>query len=150
MRQPFFVGQVEISLEWLGNFGPGIRLLGTVTAFLTCSWPWGKNPLALVLLKDGNGRLFLFPFATQPRCRSSALGGFCCYGLWMLWGEWGKHPLKNACYGLKSTSFRVTQISLFWHKHPATERKGKEVLIGCYKLFIIVERNNQPLPFIVK
>lgn len=91
----------------------------------------------------------LFPFVTLPRCHSSELGGFCCH-LWMLWGEQGKHPLKTIIVGLKSISFRVTQISLFWHNHPATDRKGKEVLIGCNKLFIIVEKNNQMLPFVVK
>lgn len=57
---------------------------------------------------------------------------------------------ENAYCGLKSISFGVTQISLFWHKHPATKRKGKEVLIVYNKLFIIVEKNNQMLPFIVK
>ena len=34
-----------------------------------------------------------FPLVTLFRCHSSELGGFC-YFLWMLWGEWGKHPLK--------------------------------------------------------
>lgn len=46
-----FVGQRLISAEWTGNLAPVSVLLGNVTA-LTCSWPLGKCPFALVLLKD--------------------------------------------------------------------------------------------------
>ena len=42
-----------------------------------------------------SGLCVLFPFVTLPRCHSSELGGFCCYRLQMLWGEWGKHLLKT-------------------------------------------------------
>lgn len=71
-----------------------------------------------------------FPSVTLPRCCSSELGGFCCYCLGLLvfgGGGVGREPsAESASCGLKPVSFRATQISLFWHKHPATEREGKE------------------------
>lgn len=95
----------------------------------------------------------VFPFLLSP-CPDVApeQGRFCCCCLRMLRGERGKAASSgNAYCTLKPSSFTATQISLFWHKHPATERKGKEVLIGCNKLFIIVgEKNTHLLPFIVK
>lgn len=64
IREHLFKVAAEISARWLclcrskpalsrgrGNLAPMSALPGSVTA-LTCSWPLGKCPFALVLLKD--------------------------------------------------------------------------------------------------
>lgn len=55
----------------------------------------------------------------------------------------GGASAENARCGLKPVSLPAPQISLFWHKHPATERRGRELLIGCNKLFIIAEEKKK-------
>lgn len=147
----FFVGQTLISSEWTGNFGPNIGAAWQRDSISHLQLAFGKSPLTLVLLKDRNERLVCSVSFCHP-----AQMLLLWTGMTLLLssvdavGRVGEASAENAYCRLKSTSFWVTQISLFWHKHPATERKRKEVLIGCNKLFIIVEKNNQLLPFIVK
>lgn len=80
---------------------------------------------------------------TLPRCHplnweaflSPSVDAVCVCG--------GGASAENARCGLKPVSLPPPQISLFWHKHPATERRGRELLIGCNKLFIIAEEKKK-------
>lgn len=75
------MGHTVISWEWVGKFGPDIRLLGTVIAFLACSWPWGKSPPASVLLKDRSGPLV----CSVPFCHPAQMLLLCTGRVLLLW-----------------------------------------------------------------